>query len=118
MKATFSGRFGKVEIEFDRDNATASVVSYDPTGTESSFMSKAANWLAAESSKVLSGPVEPGVYEARISSCLKCEHLEQLPAPKVGYCKRCGCGKNQRSELTVKATMPAATCPLGLWEKR
>ena len=54
-------------------------------------------------------------YEARIAACLGCEHLQRTNSVPVGFCGACGCGKNKFAELTVKANLPAASCPKGKW---
>lgn len=55
-------------------------------------------------------------YVARIDACLACPH--RTPGEPVGYCGKCGCGRNPLSELSTKAKMPAATCPDNRWAKR
>lgn len=75
---------------------------------------KAVSWLTAEASALVSS-VSDETYQQRISACQTCPQLEPLPAPQVGHCKACGCGKRARAELTVKGRMPAAKCPQKLW---
>jgi len=55
-------------------------------------------------------------YVARLDACLACPHRK--PGEPVGYCGKCGCGRNPLSELSTKAKMPAATCPDNRWPKR
>jgi len=55
-------------------------------------------------------------YVARLDACLACPHRK--PGEPVGYCGKCGCGRNPLSELSTKAKMPAATCPDNRWAKR
>jgi hypothetical protein len=82
---------------------------------EPSLWAKAKSWLKAETSLVVDGALTQQAYEARIAACKACEHLDPRDAPRVGFCKACGCGRNARAELTVKGRMPAATCPKGKW---
>lgn len=79
------------------------------------LLSQAMSWLKAEAS-VLVAKVPDDQYEARIAACRSCPELEPLPAPQVGHCKACGCGKRARAELTVKGRLPAAKCPKKLWK--
>lgn len=53
-------------------------------------------------------------YEMRLEACLGCPQLEK--GPPLGHCKACGCGKRKMAELTIKANMPGAKCPLGKWD--
>ena len=78
------------------------------------IVNKAASWMKAEISRITK-ELDQGEYEARIEACMSCDSLDSQPAPLVGYCKACGCGKNPRSELTVKGKMPDAKCPKGKW---
>jgi len=82
---------------------------------EPSLWAKAKSWLKAETSLIVDGALTQQPYEARIAACKACEHLDPRDAPRVGFCKACGCGRNARAELTVKGRMPAATCPKGKW---
>lgn len=82
-----------------------------------SFVSRAIAYAKAEASLLISGPVSDDEFAARVSACAGCSELNPLPAPQVGWCKACGCGDRSRAELSVKATMPAATCPRGKWPK-
>jgi hypothetical protein len=91
-------------------------VQFSVAGSRSpGIVEQAASWLRSEASLVLEGPLPADAVEARLAQCRSCEKLEASQAPQVGWCKACGCGNNARAELTVKATMPAATCPLGRW---
>lgn len=82
---------------------------------EQSLIAKAASWAMAEASLVMQGALDGDALAQRLSECGKCDQLQSLPLPQVGHCRACGCGRNARSELSVKATMPAAGCPLGKW---
>lgn len=79
------------------------------------FGDKIAGYIKAEASQIVAGPLDDEKYDARIALCQSCDALEVRAAPEVGHCKDCGCGKNRRSELTVKARMPMATCPRKKW---
>ena len=76
-----------------------------------------AAYVEAEASLVMQGPVAPEVFEARKAACLGCEHraTNTEPPDEIGFCKKCGCGTAARARLTVKLTMPKATCPLEKW---
>lgn len=78
-------------------------------------LSQAVSWLKAEASALVA-KVPDEQYEARIAACRSCPELEPLPAPQVGHCKACGCGRRARAELTIKGRMPGAKCPKKLWE--
>lgn len=83
-----------------------------------SLLEKAASWVKAEVSMVTQGPLDDERYQKRIDACLACPKLQRSEEPgKVGWCKACGCGQNVRAELTVKARMPKATCPVNAWDK-
>lgn len=87
-----------------------------PTGApRPGVLSQAVSWLKAEASALVA-KVPEEQYEARIAACRSCPELEPLPAPQVGHCKACGCGRRARAELTVKGRMPGAKCPKKLWE--
>jgi hypothetical protein len=80
-----------------------------------SLWDKAKSWMKAEASLIVDGALTEKPYSERIAACRACEHLDPREAPRVGFCKACGCGTNARAELTVKGRMPAATCPKGKW---
>lgn len=75
------------------------------------------SYVTAELSLQLYGPVSTKVQAERVAACTGCElrmQSDSAPDP-VGYCKGCGCGVNPRSRLSVKTTMPEASCPQGKW---
>jgi hypothetical protein len=75
------------------------------------------DYLKAEASRILYKIPEVDV-ESRLKTCSECPKLSKSEKPgELGWCTACGCGTRARAELTIKATMPAATCPLGKWEK-
>ena len=74
---------------------------------------KAVSWIRAEASRVLEGDVPETQYQARLEACRACPKLK--PSSPLGHCGACGCGTRRRAELTIKARMPRATCPLGNW---
>lgn len=79
---------------------------------------RAASWMRAEASAIISGQLDGDALEARLSACRSCHRFEAAQdAAQVGWCSACGCGKRARAELSVKATMPAATCPLDRWPR-
>ena len=75
------------------------------------------DYLKAEASRILYKVPEVDV-ESRLKACSECPQLmKSSEEGKLGWCGACGCGTRARAELTIKATMPAATCPLKKWEK-
>ena len=76
-------------------------------------LAKAVSWIKAEASRVLEGDVPEDQYQARLEACRACPKLK--PRSPLGHCGACGCGTRRRAELTIKAKMPRATCPLGKW---
>ena len=76
-------------------------------------LAKAVSWIRAEASRVLEGDVPEDQYQARLEACRACPKLK--PSSPLGHCGACGCGTRRRAELTIKAKMPRATCPLGNW---
>jgi hypothetical protein len=95
----------------------------DPVGVDEpspesqplSFVSKAVSYVRAEVS-LLTQFIPESKVEERLDACRACPSLKPSTEPdQFGWCGACGCGKNKRAELTVKARMPAATCPKKLW---
>jgi len=79
---------------------------------------RAASWMRAEVSAIVGGALEGDALEARLDACRSCHRFEAAAdAQQVGWCTACGCGKRARAELSVKARMPAATCPLDRWPR-
>lgn len=60
----------------------------------------------------VAGRARPSVVRRRLEACAACP--ERTPD---GFCGACGCPKWTASRLEVKAAMPGATCPKGLWIK-
>jgi len=82
------------------------------------IVSKAASYITAEASLALHGPVPEDVSASRSALCMACpKRVSGDGADAVGYCNSCGCGTWSRARLSVKVTMPAAFCPLGLWKR-
>lgn len=82
------------------------------------IVSRAATYLTAEASLALNGPVSAEVAESRSALCCACpKRIDGDGADSIGYCNSCGCGAWSRSRLSLKVSMPAAFCPLGLWRK-
>jgi hypothetical protein len=77
-------------------------------------ISQAMQYAAAEVSRVVLGPLPPDEVESRLAACRSCEHLQVVDG-KGEFCGQCGCGHRRRAELSIKATMPRASCPLGKW---
>jgi hypothetical protein len=82
---------------------------------QKSVFEQAASWAKAEISQVLRGPVDDETYRMRLETCNACFRLDRKPDTGLGFCKACGCGNNARAELTVKAKMPEAKCPIQAW---
>jgi hypothetical protein len=76
-------------------------------------MSKWYRYARAEASRLVHGDVPDKEYQSRIDACRGCDQLK--PGKPVGWCKACGCGQRRRAELSIKAKMPAAACPLNKW---
>lgn len=76
-------------------------------------MSRWYRYAKAEASRIVRGDVPEEQYQARLKACKACSELDA--GDPVGWCKACGCGRRARAELSVKAKMPAATCPLDRW---
>jgi hypothetical protein len=80
------------------------------------IVSKALSWAKAEISKVVKGPVADDEYRDRLEICNGCPKLQRSSEEgKLGWCTACGCGTKGRAELTIKATMPEAKCPIQAW---
>lgn len=75
---------------------------------------RALAYLRAVWSKFAHGPTPKPAAAARLEACRSCEH-RQVVEGKGEFCGRCGCGTRRSAELTIKVTMPAATCPIGKW---
>lgn len=71
-------------------------------------------YAKAELSRVVQGDLPPERVALRLAQCMDCP--ARVPSERVGYCSACRCPHWRRSELAVKATMPAATCPRGRWD--
>lgn len=85
-------------------------------------MKRAAQYLKAEVSRIVHGPVAGDALTARLDACKACPKRKDSIAGAtdpggIGFCDACGCGGRKRAALSIKATMPAATCPQGKWEQ-
>lgn len=79
---------------------------------------RAKSWVKAEVSVVTDPPLQPAEYLLRLEVCNACPNLKRAKEEdKLGWCTKCGCPEWSRSELTVKARMPKATCPLAMWNE-
>ena len=83
-------------------------------------MKRAAQYLKAEVSRVVQGPLTGDALTARIDACKACPHRKDAIGDAtdpggIGFCGACGCGGRKRAALSIKATMPAAICPQGKW---
>lgn len=76
-------------------------------------LAQATGWLRAEASGLIA-ECPPEIVEQRISECRSCQYL--IAGNPVGHCKRCGCGTRAAAELSRKARLPAAACPIGRWK--
>ena len=77
------------------------------------ILAQAVSWVKAEASGLIAEcPLE--IVEQRIAECRGCQYL--IAGNPVGHCKRCGCGNRDSAELSRKARLPAATCPIGRWK--
>lgn len=94
---------------------TADGVEIEIEPEPKSLVEKAASYIKAEVSNVVSSIPEEAV-ELRLAECRQCPSLKPSTNPsELGWCSACGCGQSPRAELTVKAKMPAATCPKNKW---
>jgi hypothetical protein len=80
--------------------------------------SKVAGYLKAEAKHAIQGPAPAAVVEERIRACMACPgRVDVFNGVKdeggIGFCTKCGCPANQRSQLSVKLTMAGVACPLG-----
>jgi hypothetical protein len=81
-----------------------------------SWAEKAKSYVQAEVSLVTDGPLDKDEYLLRLEVCNACPMLKPAEEPdKLGWCTGCSCPMWGRSELTVKARMPKATCPQSKW---
>lgn len=81
-----------------------------------STMQRAVSFAKAITSPLWKKRLTKSQYEARLAACLGCEFLAKTPGAPLGHCNACGCKKNKLAELTVKANLPAASCPRGKWD--
>jgi len=75
-------------------------------------------YLATEAKHALKGPAPSEVIEERIRACMSCPGRVEIyngiaDSGGVGFCTKCGCPANQRSQLSVKLTLAGVSCPLG-----
>lgn len=75
----------------------------------------AMSYVRAEASLLVRGPLDPAAVSLRLAQCMDC--TARVPSEQVGFCSACRCPHWRRSELGVKATMPAAICPRDRWAK-
>jgi len=83
--------------------------------------SKVANYLKTEAKHAMQGPAPAAVVEERIRACMACPgRVDVFNGVKdeggVGFCTKCGCPANQRSQLSVKLTLAGVSCPLGTFK--
>lgn len=75
-------------------------------------------YLATEAKHAVRGPAPAEVIEERIRACMQCPGRVEIyngiaDSGGVGFCTKCGCPANQRSQLSVKLTLAGVSCPLG-----
>jgi len=75
------------------------------------------NYAKAEWSNIEQGPVSLQIYEERKKICGECPYRKQVEGytDPLGFCTKCGCGANPRSQLIVKLKLPATSCPINKW---
>lgn len=71
---------------------------------------QAASYVMAEISPRLTDKK----VESRLRACASCDKMKVVGGKR--YCDMCGCGHRARAELTTKARMSGAECPLGKWK--
>ena len=116
MRATLTTRKSTFVLDLNDETGQVDVISHTKQGGHG-VIDKAVSWLTAEASMLMSGPISDEQFNLRIAECKACDRLQTDDKAQVGFCSSCGCGKNVRSELSVKARMPSATCPLNKWPK-
>ena len=80
-------------------------------------VSNVKRYVTAEMSLQLYGPVSDAEFNKRADQCRSCDQRfdsKDLADP-IGFCRGCGCGVSPRSKLSIKLTMPEATCPKNKW---
>lgn len=104
-------------IDLNEELGEAKLVAFERVDVEQKqgLVGKAASYLKAEASALV-GSVSLPVLEARKAACDGCSSAKKV-GPEEWYCKSCGCPEWKRSQLQVKWTMPAATCPLKKWSE-
>jgi hypothetical protein len=106
----------KVQVRVERKEPPLEGLPENAVQVKPGMLEKAASWIAAEASLITQGPVGEEEYRARLAACGGCQHLRKSEKEgELGWCKACGCGQNARAELTVKARMPKAKCPVQAW---
>lgn len=104
-------------MSYFRNNSTTNIRTQTQGPRREISLGNAAAWIKAEASLALEGPVAPETLEVRTAACRACPELATDTEPKdsIGFCRACGCGTGARAALSVKLTMPAATCPRQKW---
>ena len=74
-------------------------------------------YFRGEKSSIQEGTVSLTVLEKRKNICSECPHREHFPGytDELGFCTKCGCGANPKSQLTNKIKIPKVSCPIGKW---
>lgn len=82
-------------------------------------VSNVKKYVTAEMSLQLYGPVTDSEFNKRADQCRGCDQRFDSKdiADEIGFCRGCGCGVSARSKLSIKLTMPEATCPKNKWQK-
>lgn len=104
-------------MPYFRSNSSVNV-RVDETQPQAVYsLENAVAWAKAEASLALQGPVSDEILAVRKAACASCPELatETDPKDEIGFCRACGCGTGARAALSVKLTMPAATCPRQRW---
>ena len=91
------------------------VQGFDYSTLKKPLYKRVLSYFTAEASLAVEGKVSKKIYKQRMEACKNCEHLIKTE-DSVGHCGECGCSStSKRAGLTVKGTMPRATCPMGRW---
>ena len=91
------------------------VQGFDYSTLKKPFLKRVLSYFTAEASLAVEGKVKKKIFNQRMTACKACEHLVKS-SDHVGHCGKCGCSTtSKRSGLTLKGTMPRATCPMGRW---
>tara|TARA_R100000808_G_C2121691_1_gene132877 strand:- start:586 stop:1221 length:636 start_codon:yes stop_codon:yes gene_type:complete len=112
------GRAYEMGVESDVTRVYSNGREPKEVEVKTKFRKKAKKYLSAEASLAKEGPVSLAIFNHRKKTCSSCDKntQDESKPDSIGYCGGgCGCKNTKRAALSVKLTMPRATCPLELW---